>query len=106
MTSPMTSAITQSIRKSIVLLFAIVLRECAECIAQGHVTGATPYCAIVTSLTGGSPLEKSKIQSAPIALKIGTGMFSSTPDTMAVFILRENDVITLPRPFTHLLREK
>ena len=58
MTSPMTSAITQSIRKSIVLLFAIVLRECAECIAQGHVTGATPYCAIVTSLTGGSPLEK------------------------------------------------
>ena len=25
---------------------------------------------------------------------------------MAVFILRENDVITLSRPFTHLLREK
>ena len=60
MTSPMTSAITQSIRKSIVLLFAIVLRECAECIAQGHVTGATPYCAIVTSLTGGVTTRKVK----------------------------------------------
>ena len=54
MTSPMTSAITQSIRKSIVLLFAIVLRECAECIAQGHVTGATPYCAMLRSLGWGT----------------------------------------------------
>ena len=77
-----------------------------ECIAQGHVTGATPYCAMLRSLGRGSPLEKSKIQSAPIALKFGTGMFSTMPDTMAMFILRENDVITLPRPFTHLLREK
>ena len=55
---------------------------------------------------GGPQLGKSKIQSAPIALKIGTDMFLSTPDTMAVFIVRENDVIALPRPFTHLLREK
>ena len=102
----MTSAITSSIRKAIVLLFAIVLRECVECIAQGHVTGVTPYCAIVTSSSKGSLLDASKIKTALIELKIGTGMFSSTPDTMAMSVLRENDVITLPRPFTHLLREK
>ena len=102
MTSPMTSAITSSIRKSIVLLFAIVRRECAECIAQGHVTGDTPYCAIVTSSSTGSLLDASKIKNAPIELKIGMGMLSTTPDTMTVFILRKNDVITLPRPFYSL----
>ena len=80
MTSPMTSAITSSIRK------AIVLRECAECIAQGHVTGDTPYCAIVTSSSNGSLLDASKIKSAPIELKFGTGMFSSTPDRMATSV--------------------
>ena len=48
----------------------------------------------------GSPFEKSKNQSAPIGLKFGTGMFSTTPETMAMFILRENDVITQPHPFT------
>ena len=73
-----------------------------ECIAQGHVTGATPYCAIVTSSSNGSLLDASKIKSAPIELKIGMGMFSSTPDTMASSVLRENDVITLPRPLYSL----
>ena len=73
-----------------------------ECIAQGYVTGATPYCAIVTSSSNGSLLDASKIKSAPIELKFGTGMFSSTPDTMAMSVLRENDVITLPRPFYSL----
>ena len=70
-----------------------------ECIAQGHVTGATPYCAIMTSSSNGSLLDASKIKSAPIELKFGTGMFSSTPDTMVTSVSRENDVITLPRPF-------
>ena len=106
MTSPMTSAITSSFRKAIVLLFAIIRRECMECIAQGHVTGATPYCVIVSSSSNGSLLDTSKIKNAPIELKIVTGIFSTTPDTMSVSVLRENDVITLPRPFTHLLREK
>ena len=73
-----------------------------DCIAQGHVTDATPYCAIVTSSSNGSLLDASKIKSAPIELKFGTGMFLSTPDTMAASVLRENDVITLPRPFYSL----
>ena len=90
--------ITQSIVSAIVLLFAIVLRECVECTAQGHVTGATPYC----TSSNGSLLDTSKIKNALIELKIGTGMFSSTPDTMAMSVLRENDVITLPRPFYSL----
>ena len=47
-------AITQSIVPAIVLLFAIVRRECAECIAQGHVTGVTPYCAMLRSLGWGT----------------------------------------------------
>ena len=85
----MTSAITQSIRKAIVLEVAIVLRECMEYIAQGHVTGATPYCAIVTSSSNGSLLDASKTKNAPIELKIGTGMFSSTADTIATSVLRE-----------------
>ena len=102
MTSPMTSAITQSIVPAIVLLFAIVLREYVECNAQSHVTDVTPYCAIVTSSSNGSLLDASKIKSAPIELKFGTGMFSSIPDTMATSVLRENDVITLPRPFYSL----
>ena len=70
------------------ILFAIVLRECVECVAQGHVTCATPYCAIVTSSSKGSLLDASK-KNAPIELKFGTGMFSTTPDTMMVFILRK-----------------
>ena len=86
MTSLMMSEITQSIVPAIVLLFAIVRRECMECIAQGHVTGATPYCAIVTSSSNGSLLDASKIKYAPIELKFGTGMFSSTPDTMATSV--------------------
>ena len=49
MTPSMASEITQSVVTDIVLLFAIVLRECVECIAQSHVTGIMPYCAIVTS---------------------------------------------------------
>ena len=73
-----------------------------ECIAQGHVTGDTPYCAIVTSSSKGSPRDASKIKNAPIELKFGTGMFSSTPDKMAMSVLRENDVIMLPRPFYSL----
>ena len=92
----------QSIVPAIVLLFSIVHRECAECIAQGHVTGDTPYCAIATSSSNGSLLDASKIKSAQIELKFGTGMFSSTLDTMATSVLRENDVITLPRPFYSL----
>ena len=49
---------------------------------------------LMTSSFKGSPLKKSKkIQSTPIELKIGTGKFSSTPDTMVVLIFRENDVI-------------
>ena len=82
----MTSAITQSIRKAIVLLFSIVRQECAECIAQGHVTGATPYCAILTSSSNGSLLDASKVKSAPIELKFGMGMFSTTPDTMVASV--------------------
>ena len=100
MTSSMASAITQSIVPAIVLLFSLVHRECLECIAQGHVTGATPYCAIVTSASNGSLLDASK--SARIELKFSTGVFSSTPDTMATLVLRENDVIVLPRPFYSL----
>ena len=73
-----------------------------ECIAQGHVTGATPYCAIVTSSSNGSLLDASKTKSAPIELKFGTGMFSSTPDTMATSVLRENDVIAPSHPFYSL----
>ena len=76
----------QSIVPAIVLMFAIVRRECVECIAQGHVTGVTPYCAIVTSSSKGSLRDTSKIKNAPIELKIGTGMFSSTPDTMAMSV--------------------
>ena len=102
MTSSMTSAIRQSIVPAIVLLFSIVRRECMECIAQGHVTGVTPCCAIVTSSSKGSLLDASKIKSDPIELKFGSGMFSSTPDTMATSVLRENDVITMPRPFYSL----
>ena len=83
-------------------MLAIVRRECVECIAQGHVTGATPYCAIVTSSSNESLLDASKIKNAPIELKIGTGMFSSTPGTMATSVLRENDFIALPRPFYSL----
>ena len=37
--------------------------------------------------------KKSKIQSAPIELKFGRGMFLTMPDTMVMLILRENDVI-------------
>ena len=87
---------------SIVLLFAIVRRECVECIAQGHVTGVTPCFAIVTSSSKGSLLDASKIKSASIELKIDTGMFSTTPDAIAVSVLREIDVTTLPRPFYSL----
>ena len=86
MTSSVTSAITSSVVPAIVLVFAIVGQECAECIAQGHVTGATPYCAIVTSSSNGSLLDASKIKSIPIELKFGTGMFLSTPDTMAASV--------------------
>ena len=61
---------------------------------QVQVTGATPYYAIVTSLSNGSLLDASKIKNAPIELKYGMGTFLSTPDTMATSVLRENDVIT------------
>ena len=83
-------------------MFSIVRRKYAECIAQGHVTGVTPYCVIVTSSSNGSLLDASKIKNAPIKLKFGTGMFSTTPDTMATSVLRENDVIALSRPFYSL----
>ena len=33
-------------------------------------------------------------------------MFSVMPDTMVMLILRENDVISQPRQFTHLQYEK
>ena len=105
MTSPMTSAITQSIVLAIVLLFAIVLEVCLECIAQDHVTGATPLSVRCTN-SGAYWFVVRLRKSARIALKFCTCMFSTTPDTMVMFILQENDVITLPRPFTHLLREK
>ena len=58
-----------------------------ECIAQGHVTGVTPYYAIVTSSSKRSLLDASKIRDALIELKIGTGIFSA--DTMAEFMLRK-----------------
>ena len=61
MTSSLTSAITSSIHRAIVLLFTIVRRECVECIAQGHVTGVTRYCAIVTSSSKGSLRQKLKV---------------------------------------------
>ena len=67
-----------------------------ECIVQGLVTG----------LIWGSLIGASKIKSAPIELKIGTGMLSTKPDTGSASVLRENDVIMLPRPFYYLLREK
>ena len=54
----------------------------------------------------GSLLDASKIKNAPIKLKFGTGMFSSMPDTMVMSVLRENDVITLPRPFYSLAMRK
>ena len=47
-------------------------------------------------------IDASKIKSAPIELKLGTGMFSSTPDTIATSVLRENAGVTLPRPFYSL----
>ena len=103
MTSRKKSAFTSSIHRSIFLLSAIVRQECVECIAQGHVTGDTPYCAIVTSSSNGSLLDASKIKSAPIELNIGTDMLSTTPDTTAVSVSTENDVITLPRPFYYLI---
>ena len=81
-----------SIVPAIVLLFAIVHREFMECIEQGPVTGATPYCAIVTSSSNGSLLDASKIKSALIELKFGTVLFSSTPDTMVVLFFRNCDV--------------
>ena len=85
---------------------SIVRRECAECIAQGHVTGVTPYCAIVTSSSKGSLLDTSKIKTAPIELKIGTGMFSTTPDTMAMSVYVKMTSSRYHAHFTHLLREK
>ena len=52
-----------------------------------------PFKTLMTSSWWRHRSKKSKIQSAPIELKIGTGMFSNTPDTMVMLILRENDVI-------------
>ena len=49
-----------------------------ECIAQGQVTGVTPYCAIVMSSSKGLLLDASKIKSAPIELKIGQGFVKNT----------------------------
>ena len=57
-----TSEITQSIVPAIFLLFAIVRRECLECIAQGHVTGATPYCAMLRSLGWGTTTWRQKLK--------------------------------------------
>ena len=57
--------------------------------------------AMLRSLSRGviAKIEKiEKIQSAPIELKFGTGMFSTPPDTMVTLVLLENDVIRLSRP--------
>ena len=106
MTSPIMSAIKQSNRKTIVLLFAIVRRECVECIAQGHVTGVTPYCVIVTSSSKGSLLDASKIKSAPIELKIGTGMFRVRPTRLWRRFYVKMTSSRYQAYFNHLLGEK
>ena len=62
--------------------------------------------AMLRSLSRGVIAKIEKIQSAPIELKFGTGMVWTTPDTMVMFILRKNDVISRPRPLTHLQHEK
>ena len=67
-------------------IVSFVRWEYVECIAQGHVTGVKTYCVIVASSAKGSLLDASKIKNAPIELKIGTGMFSTTPDTMAMSV--------------------
>ena len=97
-TSPMTSAITRSNRKAIVLMFVGNVWN-VLCKVTWQVSRPS---AIVTSSSKGSLFDASKIKNAPIEMKIGTGLFSTTPDTMAVSVLRENDVITLPRPFYSL----
>ena len=71
---------------------------------MGHAHGG-----MLRSLSRGviAKIEKiEKIQSALIELKFGTGMVWTTPDTMVMFILRKNDVISRPRPLTHLQHEK
>ena len=62
--------------------------------------------AMLRSLSRGVIAKIEKFQSAPIELKFGTGMVWTTPDTMVMFILRKNDVISRPRPLTHLQHEK
>ena len=63
------------------------------------------FCVKMTSLDSGHALKlrlrrsMSKNQSAPINLKFGMGKFFTTPDTMVMLFLCENDVIRLgPRP--------
>ena len=65
---------------------------------QGHVTTQHLSKKILDDhddviMMTSSLKKKSKIQSTPIGLKFGRGMFSTMPNTMVVFILRENDVI-------------
>ena len=48
---------------------------------------------LMTSSSKGSPLKKVKIQSTPIGLKIGTGKFSTMPDTMVMLIFDHFRVI-------------
>ena len=43
---------------------------------------------------------------APIDMKLPTRVVSTTPNTMNVFVLRENDVIRRTHPFSHLEHEK
>ena len=46
-----------------------------------------------------------KNKGAPIALKICTSIVSTSADVVAVLVFRNSDVITLPRPFAHMLHE-
>ena len=66
---------------------------CARSRDRGHA-----HDVMLRSLGEGLSQKFEKFQSAPIELKFGIGMFSTAPDTMATLVLRENDVIRLPRP--------
>ena len=84
MTSSMASAITQ-------FIFSAIVRYCSSKMCKMYCARSGDRCHAQLRNS-----DAPKIKSAPIELKIGTGMFSPTPDTMAMSVLRQNDVITLP----------
>ena len=102
MTSPMTSAITLSIRIAIVLVFAIVLQECVECIAQGHVTGATPYCAMLRSLGGGTTARRQNLK----VLRLSWNLVRVCPTRWRHRFYVKMTSSRCHAHLTHLLREK